>query len=150
VDNKPNRNALSKVYISRSIERGLKPGDLVIFYRTADRRAAYYTSVATSLGVVQEVIDGIREPLRHDFQTRLRQKSRGGSAGGYRRFWGKDQGVRSTGQDVRNRLWRHLKESHERSFALGPQAHRMPWQQIPVSRRNGASLAGYPLMKPEG
>lgn len=58
-DDKPHRNALSKVYISRSIERGLEPGDLVVFYRTADRGAAYHTSVATSIGVVQELIDGI-------------------------------------------------------------------------------------------
>ena len=59
VDNKPYRNALSKVYISRSIERGLKAGDIIVFYRTADKGAAYYTSVASSIGVVQEVIDGI-------------------------------------------------------------------------------------------
>jgi hypothetical protein len=54
-DDAPNRNALSKVYISRSIERGLRPGDVVVFYRTASGGAAYYTSVATTLGVVQEV-----------------------------------------------------------------------------------------------
>ena len=58
-DDKPHRNALSKVYISRSIERGLHPGDLIVFYRTADKGAAYHTSVATSIGVVQGVIDGI-------------------------------------------------------------------------------------------
>jgi hypothetical protein len=58
-DDKPHRNALSKVYISRSLERGLRPGDLVVFYRTADQGAAYHTSVATSIGVVQGVIDGI-------------------------------------------------------------------------------------------
>lgn len=59
VENKPNRNALSKVYICRSYERGLKPGDIIVFYRTADGGPAYYTSVATSIGVVQEVIDNI-------------------------------------------------------------------------------------------
>jgi len=55
----PYRNALSKVFISRSIERGMRAGDLVVFYRTADRGAGYHTSVATSIGVVQGVIDGI-------------------------------------------------------------------------------------------
>lgn len=60
-DNKPNRNALSKVYVSRSIERGLSPGDLLVFYRTASGGAAYYTSVATTIGVVQEVVDGISD-----------------------------------------------------------------------------------------
>ena len=55
----PYRNALSKVFISRSIERGMRAGDLVVFYRTADRGAGYHTSVATSIGVVQGMIDGI-------------------------------------------------------------------------------------------
>ena len=59
VENKPNRNALSKVYVSRSIERGLVAGDIVIFYRTASGGPAYYTSVATTIAVVQEVIDDI-------------------------------------------------------------------------------------------
>lgn len=56
VENKPNRNAISKVYVSRSIERNLSPGDIVVFYRTASGGSAYYTSVATTLGVVQEVV----------------------------------------------------------------------------------------------
>jgi predicted nucleic acid-binding protein len=59
-DNKPNRNALSKVYISRSFERGLRTGDIVVFYRTKTPDGpAWYTSVATSIGVVQEVISNI-------------------------------------------------------------------------------------------
>jgi hypothetical protein len=60
VDNKPNRNALSKVYISRSKERDLRTGDIIVFYRTkSDHGPAYYTSVATTVGVVQEVITDI-------------------------------------------------------------------------------------------
>ena len=60
-DNRSNRNALSKVYISRSYERGLKAGDIIVFYRTAEPgKPAWYTSVATTLGVVQDVIDHIR------------------------------------------------------------------------------------------
>ena len=59
-DNKPYRNALSKVYISRSIERDLRAGDVIVFYRTkSDDGPAWYTSVATTIGVVQEVIDNI-------------------------------------------------------------------------------------------
>jgi hypothetical protein len=54
--NKPNRNALSKVFVSRSFERGLRKGDIIVFYRTAPPgKAAYYHSVVTTLGVVQEV-----------------------------------------------------------------------------------------------
>jgi hypothetical protein len=56
VESRPNRNAISKAYISRSIERNLKRGDLIVFYRTLDRGHGYFTSVATTLGVVQNVI----------------------------------------------------------------------------------------------
>jgi hypothetical protein len=60
VENKPNRNALSKVYISRSFERGLRAGDIIVFYRTKSSDGpAWYTSVATTIGVVQDVITDI-------------------------------------------------------------------------------------------
>lgn len=60
VENKPNRNAINKVYISRSIERDLESGDIIIFYRTASGGSAYYTSVTTTLGFVQNVITDIQ------------------------------------------------------------------------------------------
>jgi hypothetical protein len=60
VENKPNRNAISKVYISRSIERNLEAGDVIVFYRTASGGSAYYTSVATTIGVVQNIITAIQ------------------------------------------------------------------------------------------
>jgi predicted nucleic acid-binding protein len=57
VENKPNRNALSKVYISRSHERDLRPGDIIVFYRTKEPgKSAWHSSVATTIGVVQGVI----------------------------------------------------------------------------------------------
>jgi len=34
VENRPNRNAIRKVYISRSIRRDLNSGDIIVFYRT--------------------------------------------------------------------------------------------------------------------
>jgi len=52
VENEPHRNAISKVYISRSWERGLKPGDRLVFYRTG----GIYAGVATTVGVVESVI----------------------------------------------------------------------------------------------
>jgi predicted nucleic acid-binding protein len=56
VENRPNRNAISKVYISRSYERGLRSGDIIVFYRTkSDKGSAYHTSVASTLGVVQSI-----------------------------------------------------------------------------------------------
>lgn len=45
------RNAISKVYICRSFERNIKPGDIIIFYRTG----GYYKSVITTLGIVENV-----------------------------------------------------------------------------------------------
>jgi len=55
VENEPHRNAISKVYISWSIDRNLDPGDVIVFYRTG----GYYKSVVTTIGVVEKVIDGI-------------------------------------------------------------------------------------------
>ena len=60
VENRPNRNAISKVYISRSFERNLEPGDIIVFYRTKSSSGpAYYTSVTTTVGVVQNVVTKI-------------------------------------------------------------------------------------------
>ncbi|MBE9059909.1 PIN domain-containing protein [cf. Phormidesmis sp. LEGE 11477] len=59
IENKPNRNAISKVYISRSFERDLKAGDIIVFYRTASGGSAYYTSVTTTVGVVQSIVTNI-------------------------------------------------------------------------------------------
>jgi len=56
VENEPHRNAISKVYISRSIERDLEPGDIIVFYRTG----GYYKGVVTTIGIVESVIDKIR------------------------------------------------------------------------------------------
>jgi hypothetical protein len=60
VENRPNRNAISKVYVSRSLERSLRTGDIIVFYRTRSGDGpAWYTSVATTIGVVQDVVDDI-------------------------------------------------------------------------------------------
>ena len=56
VENEPYRNAISKVYISRSIERNLHSGDVIVFYRTG----GYYVSVVTTIGIVEGIIDNIR------------------------------------------------------------------------------------------
>jgi predicted nucleic acid-binding protein len=59
VENRPNRNALRKVYISRSIRRDMTAGDIIVFYRTASGGPAHHTSVATTLGIVESVVTGI-------------------------------------------------------------------------------------------
>jgi hypothetical protein len=74
VENRPNRNAISKVYVSRSIERGLGRGDGIVFYRTKSGSGpAHFTSVATTLGVVQDVFDGIAN--EQDFIQICRKRS---------------------------------------------------------------------------
>ncbi|MBD2096230.1 hypothetical protein H6F90_13890 [Trichocoleus sp. FACHB-591] len=73
VENKPNRNAIQKVYISRSIEKNLSPGDIIVFYRTKSGGSAHYTSVATTIGVVEKVITDI--PNLETFVSLCRKRS---------------------------------------------------------------------------
>lgn len=55
-ENEPHRNAIQKVYISRSFFKNLKSGDVIVFYRTkTPGTSAYYTSVVTTIGVVDSV-----------------------------------------------------------------------------------------------
>ena len=55
IENKPHRNALSKVYISRSHFKSLNPGDIVVFYMTG----GIYKGVVTTYGIVEKIIDNI-------------------------------------------------------------------------------------------
>jgi len=55
VENEPHRNAIGKVYISRSFERNLESGDAIVFYRTG----GYHKSVVTTIGIVESVVDNI-------------------------------------------------------------------------------------------
>lgn len=57
IEQEPHRNAIRKVYISRSIFRDLRTGDAIIFYRTG----GYYKSVVTTMGVVETVHLNIRD-----------------------------------------------------------------------------------------
>jgi predicted nucleic acid-binding protein len=59
VENEPYRNAIKKVYISRSYNRDIKKGDIIVFYRTKYKGSAYYTSVVTTIGIADEVITDI-------------------------------------------------------------------------------------------
>jgi hypothetical protein len=73
VENKPNRNAIRKVYISRSIYRDLKPGDIIVFYRTASGGSGHYTSVVTTVGIVESVTTQIAN--EQDFISLCRKRS---------------------------------------------------------------------------
>ena len=57
VEQFPHRNAIRKAYISRSINRDLHCGDAIVFYRTG----GYYRSVATTVGIVEDVHTQIRD-----------------------------------------------------------------------------------------
>lgn len=56
-ENEPYRNAIKKVYISRSYNRGLNGGDLVLFYRTG----GHYAGVVSTIGVVENIVTQIRD-----------------------------------------------------------------------------------------
>jgi predicted nucleic acid-binding protein len=74
IESEPHRNAISKVYVSRSIERGLKAGDVVVFYRTAEPgKDAYYSSVVSTIGVIESVITNIKSEA--DFISLCRKRS---------------------------------------------------------------------------
>jgi len=66
VEHEPFRNAIRKVYICRSYVRDLHSGDVVVFYRTG----GYYAGVATTVGVVENVITGISDPAQFVQQCR--------------------------------------------------------------------------------
>jgi hypothetical protein len=69
IDNEPHRNAISKVFISRSLEKGLDVGDLIIFYRTG----GYYQAVISTIGIVEKVIIDIKD--EEDFISKCRKRS---------------------------------------------------------------------------
>jgi predicted nucleic acid-binding protein len=73
VENEPHRNALSKVYISRSYYKDLKSGDLIVFYRTGEKGNAINTGVVTTIGIVESVIDNI--PNEDTFIKLCRKRS---------------------------------------------------------------------------
>jgi hypothetical protein len=51
VEQEPHRNAIRKVYVSRSISRDLRKGDTIVFHRTG----GYYKGVVTTLGIIDGV-----------------------------------------------------------------------------------------------
>lgn len=69
VENEPHRNAISKVYISRSIERNLHSGDVLVYYRTG----GYYKGVVTTIGIVEGIINNI--PNEANFIRLCRKRS---------------------------------------------------------------------------
>lgn len=54
-ENEPHRNRISKVYISHSQDRHLKPGDLIIIYRMGETSPKKYSSTITTICIVENV-----------------------------------------------------------------------------------------------
>jgi hypothetical protein len=69
VENKPHRNALSKVYISRSHFKALNSGDIIVFYMTG----GIYKGVVTTVGIVENVTTNI--PNLETFITLCKKRS---------------------------------------------------------------------------
>lgn len=69
IENEPHRNAISKVYVSRSINRDLRTGDIIIFYRTG----GYHQSVVTTIGIVEDINTSIKD--EDQFLTLCRKRS---------------------------------------------------------------------------
>jgi len=69
IENQPHRNAIRKAFISRSLEKDLKLGDLIVFYRTG----GYYKSVVTTIGMVENVVSSIKDA--NDFVRLCRKRT---------------------------------------------------------------------------
>jgi hypothetical protein len=69
MENEPYRNAIKKVYISRSYDRSMVSGDLVVFYRTGGN----HRGVVSTLGVIESVITNIGS--QNEFINLARRRS---------------------------------------------------------------------------
>ncbi|WP_319502496.1 hypothetical protein [uncultured Draconibacterium sp.] len=69
IENEPHRNAIQKVYVSRSYDRSVSKGDLILFYRTG----GYHKSVITTIGLVESVHNEI--PSEDKFVELCRKRS---------------------------------------------------------------------------
>lgn len=62
VENDPHRNAIEKIFISKSVERNLNIGDSIFFYRTKEKdKSAHYSAVVTTVGLITEIIKDITD-----------------------------------------------------------------------------------------
>lgn len=69
IDDEPHRNAIEKIYISRSWERNVQSGDILVFYRTG----GYYKSVVTTVAVADNVYHNFTG--EDDFLRKCRKRS---------------------------------------------------------------------------
>lgn len=88
IANIPHRYALQKVYVSWAPENNINPGDLILFYRTGETAPKKYSSVLTTVGVVNEVISSFTS--EEDFLQQCQNRSVF-STGELKDFWNKNR-----------------------------------------------------------
>ena len=57
IDNVAHRYALQKVYVTWGMKKDVKTGDIVVFYRMGESSPKKYSSVMTTIGVIDEIVD---------------------------------------------------------------------------------------------
>lgn len=73
-EDKPHRNAILKTYISRSLNREISRGDIILFYRTGEKdKSAKFSALITTIGVVENKIDNISSET--EFIEKARKRS---------------------------------------------------------------------------
>ena len=73
IKNVPHRYALQKVYITWSPENNIHPGDIIVFYRMGETWPKKYSSVITTIGVIDEVISTFAN--KDDFLSKCQNRS---------------------------------------------------------------------------
>ena len=73
LSNEPQRYALQKVYISWATERNIKAGDIVLFYRTGETYPKKYSSVLTTVCIVDEIKHSF--PSKEEFLSDCQNRS---------------------------------------------------------------------------
>ena len=73
IKNVPHRYALQKVYVSWAPEKNLNPGDLIVFYRMGETWPKKYSSVITTIGVIDSVVSDFKD--KDDFLKQCQNRS---------------------------------------------------------------------------
>ena len=74
IDNVAHRYALQKVYITWGMKTGVKRGDILVFYRNGEEGTSKkYTSVMTTVGVIDDIIESFRS--KEDFMRCCENRS---------------------------------------------------------------------------
>lgn len=141
-ENEPHRNALSKVYISRSHFKDLNSGDIIVFYRTG----TIYTGVATTIGIVESVILNI--PDANTFIRLCRRRSVFDDEE-LKKFWNYSKSLKPF---IVNFLYNYsykkrpnLKWLNENGII--PDIHDMPRGFREISREHFIKIANYSIGK---